>query len=336
MKDFFDLADFDRDELKHLIGLANELQSRPQASALEGRVLALLFLNPSLRTLTSMQASMARLGGGTFVVSPEMSIHGLETRSGIVMDGTAAEHIHEAVPVLSSYADVIGIRALASRENLEADLEDRMFKELRTLCDVPLINLESASKHPCQALSDWKTLNDLGIPESGGKFVFSWVYHPDALPLAVPADTLYMAARRGMDVVLLRPEGFAMPQAIIERARSAAAESGGQITETSDRQAALADAHVLYAGSWVSTDDYGNTLADRKARSRFEAWCIGESWFEPARDECRFMHCLPVRRGIEVEDSILDNERSVVIRQAKNRMYIQMAILRSLVNDESR
>ena len=153
MQDFYDLADLDQTEVNQLIDLANQLQRNPQARALDGKVLALLFLNPSLRTLTSMQASMSRLGGGAFVVSPEMSIHGLETRAGIVMDGTAAEHVHEAVPVISSYADVIGIRALASRENLESDLRDEMFQQLRRLCDVPLINLESASKHPCQALS---------------------------------------------------------------------------------------------------------------------------------------------------------------------------------------
>ena len=139
MKAFCDLFDLKIGEIEDLLKLANELEQRPQAHALEGKVLALLFLNPSLRTLTSFQASMTRLGGGTFVVSPEMSIHGLETRSGIVMDGTAAEHIREAVPVIASYADVIGIRALAPKENLEADLNDSKFNELRSLCDIPRI-----------------------------------------------------------------------------------------------------------------------------------------------------------------------------------------------------
>jgi N-acetylornithine carbamoyltransferase len=274
---------------------------------------------------------MTRLGGGTFVISPEMSIHGLETRSGIVMDGSAAEHIREAVPVISSYADAIGIRALASRENLKADLADSAFNELRELCDVPLINLESAIKHPCQALADWKTLDDLNLSQNGGKLVFSWVYHPEALPLAVPADTIYMAAKRGMEVTVLRPDEFALPEPILNRAKMAASENGGLVEETDIRDDAMENACILYAGSWASTLDYGNKLADRKARSSYENWCVDESWFKSAQKACAFMHCLPVRRGVEVEDEVLDGSRSAIVRQAQNRMYVQMAILKYLL-----
>jgi N-acetylornithine carbamoyltransferase len=263
-----------------------------------------------------------------------MSIHGLETRSGIVMDGTAAEHIREAVPVIASYADVIGIRALASRENLESDLADLAFNELRSLCDIPLINLESAIKHPCQALADWKTLNDVGIPENGGKLVFSWAYHPEALPLAVPADTIYMAAKRGMEVTVLRPDEFAIPASLVARATKAAEESGGCFSETSDRSNAMKGAHVLYAGSWASTVDYGNYLADQQARGNNEHWRVDEDWFKFASDPCSFMHCLPVRRGVEVEDEILDGSRSVVVNQARNRMYVQMAVLQKLLSGQ--
>jgi N-acetylornithine carbamoyltransferase len=328
MKEFYDLADFSKREIGELLQIANSLESSPEANALNGKVLALLFLNPSLRTLTSFQASMTRLGGGTFVISPEMSIHGL---SGIVMDGSAAEHIREAVPVISSYADAIGIRALASRENLQADLTDSVFNELRELCDVPMINLESAIRHPCQALADWKTLDDLKLPQNGGKLVFSWVYHPEALPLAVPADTIYMAAKRGMEVTVLRPDEFALPEPVINRAKMAASENGGLVKETNIRDDAMANACVLYAGSWASTLDYGNKLADRKARSSYENWCVDESWFKSAQKACAFMHSLPVRRGVEVEDEILDGCRSAVVRQAKNRMYVQMAILKYLL-----
>ena len=331
MKEFCDLNDLKAGEIEVLLKLANQLERHPQARALEGKVLALLFLNPSLRTLTSFQASMTRLGGGTFVVSPEMSIHGLETRAGIAMDGTAAEHIQEAVPVIASYADIIGIRALASKENLEADLQDSKFNELKSLCDIPLINLESAIKHPCQALADWKTLDDLDIPGKGGKLVFSWVYHPEALPLAVPADTIYMAARRGMDVTVLRPDEFSVPELLMDRAKSASQQAGGQLIQTSDRSEAMEDAHVLYAGSWASTENYGNKMADQKARSNYENWCVDESWFEPTGQICSFMHCLPVRRGVEVEDGILDGSSSVVVRQAQNRMYAQMSVLQKLL-----
>lgn len=291
-------------------------------------MLSLLFLNPSLRTLASFQAAMARLGGGSFVISPDMSIHGLESRSGIVMDGVAAEHVREAVPVIASYGDAIGIRAFAKRESLEADLEDREFNELASLVgEKPLINMESAINHPCQSLADWKTMDDLGLPAKGGRFVLSWAYHPRALPLAVPAATVQMAAMRGMDVVVLRPEGFELPPAIMDKARTAAAASGGRVMETTDRREAMEGAHVIYAKSWSSTRHYTDRPGDQALREELVHWCVDEPWFENALPDCRFMHCLPVRRGVVVADRVLDGPRSVVIQEAHNRMLVQMAVL---------
>ena len=221
MKDFCDLADISPGEIENLLSKARDLEQNGPTKELQGKVLALLFLNPSLRTLTSLQATMIRLGGGTFIVSPEMSIHGLETRSGIVMDGAAAEHIREAVPVIASYADAIGIRAIARRDKLEDDLNDGYFEELRALCDIPVINLESSIRHPCQSLADWKTLEDFSIPGKDGKLVFSWTYHPEALPLAVLGVTIHMAAARGMDITILRPDGFDVPKELTQRAELA-------------------------------------------------------------------------------------------------------------------
>lgn len=163
MKAFNDLADFSNEELHDLLALASRLDRRPEPEALSGKVLAMLFLSPSLRTLASFQAAMARLGGGSFVISPSMSIHGLETRPGIVMDGEAAEHIREAVPVIASYGDAIGIRAFAERRNLDRDLADSDFRSMVSLTDTPWINMESAMHHPCQSLADWKTLDDFEI-----------------------------------------------------------------------------------------------------------------------------------------------------------------------------
>lgn len=331
MKEFNDLADLSNDQLQELLTLANRLQTSPEPRALEGKILALLFMSPSLRTLASFQAAMARLGGGSFVISPDMSIHGLETRPGIVMDGMAAEHIREAVPVIASYADAIGIRAFAERRNLDDDLADREFNNMRALCQVPVINMESAINHPCQSLADWKTLDDLGVPGAGGKFVLSWAYHPRVLPLAVPAATVHMAAMRGMDVTVLRPDGFALPPSIMDKARQAAEASGGSVTETANRAEALEGARIIYAKSWSSTSHYGNRAADEERRRDLDDWCIDESWFATAHDDCRFMHCLPVRRGVVVVDEILDGPRSVVIQEAQNRMYAQMAVLHQML-----
>jgi ornithine carbamoyltransferase len=327
MKSFNDLADFSIEELDDLLDLSIRLEREPEPQALQGKVLSLLFLSPSLRTLSSFQAAMARLGGGAFVISPEMSIHGLESRSGIVMDGVAAEHIREAVPVLASYGDAIGIRAFAERHNLEDDLADKAFRELAALVEVPLINMESAINHPCQSLGDWKTLNDLGIIGHKGRFVLSWVYHPQALPLAVPAATVHMAALRGMDVVVLRPTGFELPATVMDKARTAAAVSGGTVRETDDRREAMEGAHVIYAKSWASSLHYGDQQAERALKEGLKDWYLDGRWFESARADCRFMHCLPVRRGVEVDATVLDGPRSVVIAEARNRMVVQMAVL---------
>jgi N-acetylornithine carbamoyltransferase len=328
---FRDLADFSVDELRALLELAGKLERDPEPRALQGKVLALLFLSPSLRTLTSFQAAMVRLGGSSFVVSPEMSIHRLEYRNGIVMDGVAAEHIREAVPVIASYGHAMGIRVLAERHSLEQDLADRQFQDLAALVDTPLINMESAISHPCQGLADWKTMDELQIPGNRGRFVLSWVYHPEPLPLSVPATILHMASTRGMDVIVLRPPGFELPESIMKKAREAAQRTGGSVTETSDCREAMHGAHVIYAKSWSSTVHYENQRADEVLRREHMKWCIAENWFENARPDCRFMHCLPVRRGVEVADSILDGPRSAVIQEARNRMVVQMAVLHQML-----
>jgi N-acetylornithine carbamoyltransferase len=335
MKAFNDLADFSNDEIAAMLELAGRLDQHPEPEALRGKVLSLLFLSPSLRTLASFQAAMTRLGGGSFVISPEMSIHGIETRPGIVMDGAAAEHIREAVPVIASYGDAIGIRAFAERKNLEHDMAETEFSALTDLIDTPYINMESAMGHPCQNLADWKTMNDLDIPATGGKFVLSWAYHPKALPLAVPASTLYTAAKRGMDVTVLRPDGFALPAALMNRASEAAQASGGSVQETDNRVEAMEGAHVIYAKSWSSTQYYGDKLADKKLRDELVDWCVDEPWFDNARDDCRFMHCLPVRRGVVVSEAVLDGPRSVVIQEARNRMIAQMAVLHQMLGGAS-
>ena len=331
MQAFHDLADFSSEEIQNLLTLAGRLDEHPEPEALKGKVLSLLFLNPSLRTLASFQAAMIRLGGGSFVISPEMSIHGIESRPGIVMDGAAAEHIREAIPVIASYGDAIGIRAFAERKNIETDMAETEFKGLLGLVDKPSINMESAMNHPCQSLADWKTMNDLNVPANGGKFVLSWAYHPRALPLAVPAATLQMAAMRGMDVTVLRPEGFELPDALMQKANSAAAASGGSIRETEQRDEAMEGAHIIYAKSWSSTRHYGDKLNDQKLREQHLDWCVDEQWFDKAEDDCRFMHCLPVRRGVVVADEILDGPRSVVIPEARNRMLAQMAVLHQML-----
>jgi N-acetylornithine carbamoyltransferase len=330
MKRFMDLADFSREQILDLLALAQSLQDTPQPHALAGKILGLVFFNPSLRTLSSFQAGMARLGGDSFVITPGQGTWQLETRLNAIMNGAAAEHIREGIPVLASYCDALGVRAFAEGKNLKSDLDETLFRMIDGLCDKPLINLESAMNHPCQALADWRTLDELRIP-ARAKFVLSWVYHPKALPLAVPAATLHMAAMRGMDVVVARPEGYALPPQIMEKARLAAAAAGGSVTETADRAAALEGASVLYAKEWGTTMYYGDVEADSRLRADLSDWCVRERWFAQTVPDAKLMHCLPVRRNVADADEVLDGPRAVVKREAFNRLAVQMAVLHRML-----
>src|ERR1043165_911593 len=233
MNNFLDLADYSREQVIELLTLADRLQKKPEPQALAGKILGLLFFNPSLRTLAAMQAAMARLGGTSFVISAGQGTWQLETRRGAVMNGAPAEHVREGVPVLSHYCDALGIRAFAGGVDLAADLAETSFKEMAGLVSKPVINMESAANHPCQALADWKTMDDLSVPR-GAKFVLSWVNHPRALPLAVPAATVHRGGVRGGGVVVRRRGGSPRPPPIMQKAAAPAAASGGTLRETAD------------------------------------------------------------------------------------------------------
>jgi N-acetylornithine carbamoyltransferase len=330
MKRFLDLADLPRDEVIALLDLADRLQKHPEPQALAGKILGLLFFNPSLRTLASFQAGMARLGGNSFVITPGQGTWQLETRMGVEMSGAAAEHVREGIPVLASYCDALGIRAFADGKDLKSDLAEATFNSMASLVDKPLVNLESAINHPCQALADWKTMDDLGVSRKG-RFVLSWVYHPRGLPLAVPAAALHMAAFRGMEVVVLRPDGFALPPEIMAKAQRAAAVSGGSVRETNDRAEALEGAQIVYAKEWGSPAHYGDADADARLRRNLTGWCVRNDWFETTATDCRLMHCLPVRRNTAVADEVLDGARSAVQQEAHNRLVVQMAVLYKLL-----
>ncbi len=334
LREIHRLEDLGPGGIRDIAALAARLRERPEPRALEGKVLALLFLSPSLRTQASFQAAMTRLGGGSFVIAPDRFIHKLEFDPHAVMDGEAAENIAEAVPVLASYGDAFAVRAFAGLDDLEEDLADARFERIRALCPKPFLNMESAIRHPCQSLADWLTLDDLGVPGASatrpgrpGRFVLSWARHTKPLPLAVAADTLRMASLRGMDVTVLRPDGFELPESLMGQARELAASSGGRIRETDDRDEALEGAEALYAKSWCGTREYGDRDAEKALRTEQTGWTVSEDWFDRAAPGCRFLHCLPLRREVVARAEVLDGARSEVVGQAENRMWAQMAAL---------
>lgn len=329
MRRFLSLGALELGEIEELLALARRLERFPEPSALAGRVAGLVFFDPSLRTLASMQSAMARLGGSSFVIAPGRGSWPLETRAGAVMDGAASEHVREALPVLAGYADLLAVRAFASLTDLAADLADEPMATFAALVQTPFVNLESAIDHPCQALADWRTLDELGIPRAG-KLVLTWANHPKPLPLAVPAAVAEMAALRGMEVVVLRPEAYAFPEALAARTARAAARAGGSFRESAERDEALAGAAVVYAKSWASARHYGDREAEAALRRGLGDWCVDEDWFAGA-PAARFFHCLPVRRNVVVADRVLDGPRSAVVFQAHQRLWVQMAVLHRLL-----
>ncbi|MCA9320962.1 MAG: N-acetylornithine carbamoyltransferase [Planctomycetes bacterium] len=331
MKQFLTLASASDDELEAIFAEAVRLAEKPRRRDLEGHVLGMLFMNPSVRTLASFQAGMAQLGGSSFIINPGQGSWSMEWRPNVVMDGVAAEHLREAIPVLASYADALAVRAFGEGKSLAEDCQEPLLTAVAARCEKPFINLESALDHPCQALGDWMTLDHEQVPRRGGRIVLTWAQHPKALPLAVPVAVARMAARRGMDLTVLAPEGFALPEDILASACKEAERRGGSIRQTSRHDEALAGAQVIYAKSWQAPSAYGDVDRETRLRQALpRRWTVDESWFETTDKNALFMHCLPVRRGVVVADSVLDGPRSRVVQQANFRLHAQKALLLSL------
>ena len=288
------------------------------------RSIGLIFFNSSLRTRTSMEVAAARLGAHASVITPGSGVWGMEWRDGQRMDGRSAEHIREAIGVLSRYYDALGIRLFATGTDFRLDQNETRFKKILEAATVPVINLESALYHPCQALADAATIREYFKDQVKEKrFVLSWAWHPQALPQAVPNSALLMATRLGMQVTLAHPAGFELDPGIMQLAESYASKYGFSVTETDDQDAACTRADIIYAKAWGSQLRYNDAEAEKDLRDQYQSWQIRERHLGKAA----FMHCLPVRRGVVVEDAILDGPQAIHLLQAEFRLHAQIAIL---------
>jgi N-acetylornithine carbamoyltransferase len=321
---FTHLHEHRRETLVGLVRRAIELKKSPPTDGpLAGKSVALVFLNPSLRTRTSMEIAAASLGAIPVVLAPGKDAWAIEHRAGAVMDGAAAEHAREAVGVLARYSQVIGLRAFPAASSWAEDRAEPMLAAFREHSAVPIVNLESASGHPCQALADLMTIEQRMEP-AGRNFLLTWTPHVKALPLAVPHSAAEIAALAGMNVTIARPEGYDLAPEAMSRLRSLCAESGRRLRVTSDAGAAYDGAHVVYAKSWMSLERYGAPpAADERTR---KTWVVdGEKMRRTERGI--FMHCLPTRRNLEVSDGVIDSPASVVLDQAENRLHTAKAVL---------
>ena len=317
-----------------LLELAAELKKNPLRTDLAGKSLGMLFFNPSLRTRTSMDVAMNQLGGHAVTLNVGLGTWKLEHREHVVMDGDAAEHMKDATKVLSRYVDAIGIRSFPERNSWGQDRKDPIVNAFAKWATVPIVNLESALYHPCQSLADMLTVKErLGDPK-GEPIVISWAYHPRPVPMAVTNSILLEARKFGLDVRLAHPEGWELDPEIMQQAEGLASSAGGQVKVYNDINDALPGARVVYAKSYGSIRNYRNPEEEiRRKEPLRKKWRIGMNHLN-ATDDAFFMHCLPVRRGVVVDDEVLDSDRNAAYDEAENRLHVQKALLLNLLRGQ--
>jgi N-acetylornithine carbamoyltransferase len=332
MMHFLSTANLSRSELIQLIDSAVRFkESGDQSKPLAGKSVALVFFNPSLRTRASMQVGIYELGGNAVMLEPGGTSWTLEHREGVVMDGDKTEHVAEFVRVLGRYCVAIGVRTFAALKNWEEERTDPILNAFAKYSDVPIINLESAMHHPCQAMADMMTIREKLGP-GRKKVLLNWAWHPKPLPMAVPNSFGLAAAQMGHELVIAHPAGYELDDELMDEIRKQAAVAGGSVTISNDVDAAFDGVEVVYAKSWGSKKFYGAPEKDIAERAQYrDKWIVDEA--KMARTtEAIFMHCLPVRRNVIVTDGVIDSPASVVINEAENRLHVQKAILKELLH----
>ena len=327
MRHFTHISDLGVPELKNILDRAADWKRVAPGEHLRGKLFGMVFFNPSLRTRASFEAAMLRGGGHAVVLDVGAGVWKLEDREGAVMDADRTEHIKEAAPVLARYVDMLGVRSFSNGVSDEEDEKDSIVNGFRNYADVPVISMESAREHPCQGLADLLTVRQAFGDPKGLAVTLTWAPHVKPLPKAVPNSFLLTAAAAGCNVRIAHPKGFELHAPVMEQAKALAEESGGNISVHHDQREALQGSHVLYAKSWGP-----NTMAhpDQAAWSNMikkPDWMPTLKHFEEMVEDAVFLHCLPVRRNVEVADEVLDSPRSLVVDEAENRFHVQRVLL---------
>ncbi len=313
MKNYITLSDIEN--LEDLISEARELKKIdwPLETG-KGKTLGMLFFNPSLRTRLSTEKAAKLLGMEVMVMNADKDGWALEFQDGAVMDSDKAEHIKEAAGVLSQYCDVIAVRAFPGLVNREEDKAETVINAFRKYASVPVINLESGTGHPLQALTDAITISELKNKKKP-KVVLSWAPHPKALPQSVPNSFTEIMQKIEVDFVITNPDGYDLNPEITR-----------DVSVIHDQEEALKNADFVYVKNWSSYENYGKVLSVKKN------WTLtGEKL--KGTNNAKVMHCLPVRRNVVIADEVLDSENSVVIQQAGNRTYAAQAVLKRLLEN---
>ncbi|NIJ51387.1 N-acetylornithine carbamoyltransferase [Dyadobacter arcticus] len=278
----------------------------------KNKTIGLLFFNSSLRTRISTQKAAQNLGLHVITMNVGQDGWGLEMEEGVVMNGDKAEHVKEAAAVIGSYCDIIGIRSFAELQDREKDYAEIVFQQFKKYAEVPIINLESATRHPMQSLADCMTIEEFKIKERP-KVVLSWLPHFKALPQAVANSFCEWMNPMDVELVITHPEGYDLDPQFVGK---------GQVIYDQDK--ALEGADFVYGKNWSSYQHYGQVLTSDPS------WMITEAKMA-LTDNGKFMHCLPLRRNMKVADEVLDGPRSLVIEQAANREWSAQAALKEIL-----
>ncbi len=290
-----------------------KLKAKPNRYSKLGRrrSLALLFFNPSLRTRLSTQRAAQLLGMEQMLMDVNNGWP-LEFGKGVVMDQNTSEHVIEAAGVISQYCDILSIRSFPSLQSQEADYEEPVMSAFKEFGTRPIINLESATRHPLQGLTDMVTIAEHKKTKKP-KVVLTWAPHPKALPQSVANSFAAWTLAMGHHLTITHPPGYELATRITDGA-----------TIEYDPEAAYKDADFVYAKNWSAYKDYGQVLSSDKR------WTVDQEKMN-VTNQAFFMHCLPVRRNVVVTDQIIGSDRSLILQQANNRTYAAAIILKILL-----
>ncbi|MEM1325268.1 MAG: acetylornithine carbamoyltransferase [Bacteroidota bacterium] len=299
--------------LNQLVQVAQQCKAQPFAHQALGKnkTLVLLFMNPSLRTRLSTQKAAQNLGMNCIVMNLQQGWQ-LEFEDGVRMDTTKAEHIREAAAVISQYADIIGLRSFPTLTDRDQDYADFFIQQLTRYASVPVVSLESAIRHPLQSLADALTIAEYQKKERP-KVVLTWAPHLKALPQAVGNSFVEFMQQRDVNLMVTHPKGYELAPEFI---KSTPVEY--------DQAKAFENADFIYAKNWSSYESYGKILPID------QDWMITMKLMQQTNN-AKFMHCLPVRRNVVVEDAVLNSDHSVVIEQANNRTFAAQAVLKRIL-----
>ncbi len=309
MKNYLSINDLGN--LQKAVDEAIQLKKAPyhHKSLGQQKTICLLFFNNSLRTRLSTQKAAMHLGMEVMVMNFGSEGWQLEFEDGTVMDQGKSEHIKEAAQVVSQFADIVAIRAFADLKDKEKDEAEIVLNGFATYASIPVVNMESSVGHPLQALADAITLaeeKEIGRP----KVVLSWAPHPKALPHAVANSFVQMMQLQDAEFVITHPKGYELDPKITKDCKI-----------VYDQEKALENANFVYVKNWSSYTDYGQVLLQDKN------WMMTQEKLGNAK----FMHCLPVRRNVVVEDAVLDGNQSLVIEQANNRTWAAQLVLKRIL-----